>query len=121
MVSVPARLKRTGMEIRFLLDGADANIRKKPDHSLHRLLAQAYQYRALLMRGDGKTMAELAAEVGVGSSYFSRILRLSFLAPDVTAAILGDQHPIELTAKRLANEIRLPISWQDQRALLKTS
>jgi DNA invertase Pin-like site-specific DNA recombinase len=119
MLQVPARLKRTGMEVRFLFDGAGGNIRKKPDHSLHRVLAQARQYQAMVMRGDGKTMAELAAEAGVGGSYFSRILRLSFLAPDITAAILGDQHPIELTAKRLANEIRLPICWQDQRTTLK--
>jgi hypothetical protein len=33
-------------------------------------------------------------------------------------AILHDRHPIELTAKRLANEVRLPIAWDAQRALL---
>jgi hypothetical protein len=32
--------------------------------------------------GDRKTMAQLAAQVGVGGSYFSSILRLSFLSPD---------------------------------------
>ena len=51
-------------------------------------------------------------------TYFTRILRLGFLAPDVVKAILRDQHPIELTAKRLANEVRLPIAWEDQIALL---
>ena len=65
-------------------------------------------------------MEELAAEVGVGGSYFSRILRLSFLAPDLVKAILHDRHPVELSAKRLANEIRLPIAWHEQRALLGT-
>ncbi len=74
----------------------------------------------MVMRNGGKTMAELAAEAGVGGSYFTRILRLSFLAPDVVKAILRDRHPIELTAKRLANEVRLPIAWQDQHALLGT-
>ena len=74
----------------------------------------------MVMRNRGKTMAKLAAKAGVGRSYFTRILRLSFLAPDVVKAILRDRHPIELTAKRLANEIRLPIAWEDQRALLGT-
>ena len=119
-LSVPARLKRAGIEIRLLIDGAGGGARRKPDHSLYRVLAQAHQYHAMVMRNGGKTMAELAAEVGVGGSYFTRILRLSFLAPDVVKAILRDQHPIELTAKRLANEVRLPIAWQDQRALLGT-
>ncbi len=55
---------------------------------------------------------------GVGSSYFTRILRLSFLAPDIVQAILRNGHPIDLTAKRLANDTRLPIGWEEQRALL---
>jgi hypothetical protein len=48
-----------------------------------------------------------------------RILRLSFLTPEVVKAILRDQHPIEFTIKRLANEVRLPIAWDEQRALLR--
>ncbi len=119
-LSVPARLKRTGMEARLLIDGAGGDARRKPDHSLHRVLAQAHQYHVMVMHNGRKPMAELAAEAGVGGSYFTRILRLSFLAPDVVKAILRDRHPIELTAKRLANEVRLPIAWQDQRALLGT-
>ena len=119
-VTVPARLKRTGIETRLLIDGAGGSPRRKPDHSLSRLLAHAHQYNALVMRHGGKTMAELASEAGVSGSYFTRILRLSFLAPEVVKAILRDRHPIELTAKRLANEVRLPIVWEDQHAVLGT-
>jgi lambda repressor-like predicted transcriptional regulator len=101
-----------------LIDGGGGNSRRNPDHSLHRLLARAYRYNDMAMRSDGKTMRQLAAEAGVVRSYFTRILRLSFLAPDIVKAILCDRHPIELTAKRLANELRLPIAWDEQRALL---
>jgi site-specific DNA recombinase len=87
---------------------------------LHRILARAYRYNGMVMRNAGKTMRQLAADAGVGGSYFRRILRLSFLAPGVVKAVLRDRHPIELTAKRLANEVRLPISWDEQRALLGT-
>jgi len=116
--TVPARLKRTGMETRLLIDGATGNSRRNPDHSLHRLLARAYRYNDVVMRSGGKTMTGLAAEADVVRSYFTRILRLSFLAPDIVKAILRDRHPIELSAKRLANELRLPIAWDEQRALL---
>ena len=74
----------------------------------------------MVMHSRGRAMAELAAEAGVGGSYFTRILRLSFLAPEVVKAILRDRHPIEPTAKRLANEVRPPIAWEDQHALLGT-
>ncbi len=118
--TVPARLKRAGMETRLLIDGTGGGARKKPDHSLCRVLAQAHQYHAMVMRNGGKTMAQLAAEAGVGGSYFTRILRLSFLAPNIVKAILHDRHPIDLSAKRLVNEVRLPIAWEDQHALLGT-
>ena len=63
-------------------------------------------------------MRELAADAGVGGSYFTCILRLRFLAPEVVKAILRDRHPIELTVKRLANELSIPKEWKQQRALL---
>jgi len=39
---------------------------------------------------------------------------------EIDDAILRDHHPIELTAKRLANDVRLLISWDEQRRLLGT-
>ena len=72
------------------------------------------------MRNDGKAIAELAEEAGVGGSYFTRILRISFLAPEVVKTIIRDRRPIELTAKRLAERTRLPIAWDEQRTLLST-
>ena len=117
--TVPARLKRAGMETRLLIDDAGGGVRTRRDHSLHRLLAQAHQYRALVMRNGGRTMVELAAEAGVGSSYFTRILRLSFLAPDMTKIILRDRQPIGLTARHLGRDTRLQIAWEHQRVLLE--
>ncbi len=117
-LSVPARLKRTGLETRLLIDGAGGGPRREPDHSLLRLLGQACRFNEMVMNNQGKTMAELAIEADVGGSYFTRILRLSFLAPDVVKTILRDRHPIELTAKRLAGDTRLPLAWQEQRARL---
>ena len=66
------------------------------------------------MRNRGKTISELAGEAGVGGSYFTRILRRSFLAPDVVKTILRDRHPIELTAKKLASDTRLPVAWEER-------
>jgi hypothetical protein len=117
-LTVHAQLKRAGKETRLLIDAADGGARRKLDRSLYRILAQAFQYNAMMMQNNGKTMAQLGAQVGVGGSYFSRILRLSFLAPEIVRAILRDRHPIELTAKRLAYRVHLPIQWDAQRLLL---
>ena len=112
------RYKRAGMETRLLIEGADGSARKSPDRSLLRHLSQAHRFHEMVMHSRGRTMAELAIEAGVGGSYFTRILRLSFLAPEVVKTILRDRHPLELTAKKLAGDTRLPIAWEEQRARL---
>jgi site-specific DNA recombinase len=116
--TVPARLKRAGLETKFLIDGTGGGSRREPDRSLLRLLSRAHRFHEMVMRNRGRTIAELAEEASVGGSYFTRILRLSFLAPDVVKTILRDRHPIELTAKKLASDTRLPLVWEEQRARL---
>ncbi len=48
-----------------------------------------------------------------------RLLRLSFLAPDIVAAILEGHQPPELTAHKLMRDTRLPLEWTAQRRLLR--
>jgi hypothetical protein len=117
-LTVPARLKRTGMEMRLLIDGAGGGARTKSDHSLCRLLAQAYRYQAVMLNSRGKTLDEIAAEAGVTRSHFRRVLRVSFLAPDIVQSVLRNRHPIELNAERLVRNTILPLSWDEQRSQL---
>ena len=114
-LSEPATLKRVGMEMRHLLDAPTTQPQHEPDRSLLRILARAQRFRDQILRGDGKTITELAAENGVGSTYFSRIVRLGFLAPDITTAILEGRQPITLSAKRLANDTPIYGCWEGQR------
>jgi hypothetical protein len=106
------------MATKLLIEGEANRPRAAPDRSLLRLLAQAHQFRALVLQGGGRSIATLAAEAGVGASYFARVLRLGFLAPDAVTAILQGRQPPALTAKQLSLHIRLPIGWHDQMAAL---
>lgn len=116
--SVPVNLKRVGMEMKLLVEAPDLQRSRKPDRSLLRLLGRARHYRDRLLDGDGKAIGELAEAEGVGSPYFTRILRLAFLAPGVTEAILDGRQPIELSAKKLAMTADLPADWDEQRRAL---
>ena len=51
-------------------------------------------------------------------SYFTRLDRLSYLAPDITQAILDGHQPRDLTADKLLARSRLPLSWREQRTVL---
>jgi hypothetical protein len=48
----------------------------------------------------------------------SLIAVLSYLAPDITPAILDGRQPPDLTAEKLLQHSRLPLVWHDQRIVL---
>lgn len=111
---VLARLKRAGIENRFMIDSPSSETRGTPDRGMLRLLVQAHRYREMMFAAQGRTMSELARESGVGRPYFCRMIRLGFLAPDVVKAVLTNRHPPQLTAKRLSLRTKLPSAWKDQ-------
>ena len=118
VMSVPARLKRTGMETKLLVQGTSGPADRKPDRSLIRLLGQAHRFRSMLMTDCGNSMRNIAGDAGVSSSYFTRVLRLSFLAPEITKTILQGRQPPGLTANRIMQTGRLASSWNEQKAQL---
>jgi hypothetical protein len=102
----------------MLIDGTDPFATAKPDMRLIRLLIRARRFNAALAGSDGAPFAALAKQEGVSPSYFTRLVRLSYLAPDITRAILEGRQPRGLTADKLLVQSRLPLAWHDQRTLL---
>ncbi len=116
-LTVPARLKRAGMEMKMLVEGQTQNT-GKADRSLVRLIVKAHTLREKLESKEGIDVGGMTRRWGTGRVYVMRLLRLSFLAPDITKAILEGRHPKDLTASRLMRETRLPIAWKEQREAL---
>ena len=116
MLSIPARLKRTGKEMRIIVgDGSDP---ATPDTGLVRLLVRANAIRGQLLADRSLTFEDIAKSEGVVPSYATRLFRLTILAPDIVSAILTGKHPPELTARRLMDDTRLPLDWSEQRRRL---
>src|SRR3984893_1908558 len=118
ILSVPVRLRRAGREIRMVIDGKDPFAASKPDARLIRLLIRACRFNAALAQGEGIHFAALAQREGVGRFYFTQLVRLSYLAPDIAQAILDGRQPRDLTAEKLLEHSRLPLAWHDQRIAL---
>src|SRR6516165_715364 len=118
ILSVSIRLRRAGREITMRIAGTDPFATAKPDARLIRLLIRARRFNATLVGGDGVPFAALAKRDGVSPSYFTRLVRLSYLAPDITQAILEGRQPYDLTADQLLAHSRLPLAWHEQRTLL---
>ena len=64
------------------------------------------------------TFEDIAKSEGIVPSYVTRLFRLTILAPDIVSAILQGRHPPELTARRLMDDTRLPLDWNEQRQAL---
>jgi site-specific DNA recombinase len=111
-----ARLTRSGRALRLVHDDG-ATTQGTPDRSLVRLLVQARRWWAVLREGQ-TSLAELAGREGVTPSYMTRVLRLAFLAPAVTEAILAGRQRAGVTTASLTLEGTLSPDWQVQMAAL---
>ncbi len=96
------------MEIRMLIERANSFAAVKPDARLIKLLARAHRFHPTLVQSDGVAFTALAL----------RDVRLSYLAPDITQAIIEGRQPRDLTAEKLLAHSRLPLAWHDQRTTL---
>ncbi|HEB79186.1 MAG TPA: hypothetical protein ENI79_01750 [Rhodospirillales bacterium] len=76
-------------------------------------LARAFRWRKLLEAGVYATVEEIAAAEKINTSYVSRILRLTLLAPEIVELILDGRHPTDLTMAKLMKPF--PVEWEEQR------
>jgi site-specific DNA recombinase len=118
ILSAPVELRRSGREIKMRIDATDPFATAKPDARLIKLLIKARRFNAALVRSDGVPFAALAEREGVSPSYFTRLVRLSYLAPDIIQAIIDGRQPRNLTPDKLLAHSRLPLAWHDQRSAL---
>jgi hypothetical protein len=118
ILSIPLRLRRSGREITMLIDGTAPFATAKPDARLIKLLIRARRFHTTLVDSDGVPFTALAKRECVSPSYFTRLVRLSYLAPDITQAILDGRQPRDLTADKLLAHSRLPLGWHEQRTVL---
>ena len=102
----------------MLIEGSDPFATAKPDARLIKLLIRARRFNTTLVDSDGVPFSALVKREGVSPSYFTRLVRLSYLAPDIAQAILDGRQPRDLTADKLLAHSRLPLVWREQRAVL---
>ena len=115
-LSLPAELKRTGKEMKFVIHG-DGDERTA-DPSLVRLIVRARGLARRLAENPGWTLEDVASQQNMGGPYAARLIRLNYLAPDIVASILDGKQPVDLTANKLMADTRLPLDWRAQRAAL---
>jgi hypothetical protein len=113
-VIIPVQFFATNGERRIDVPGGGGTGRLDP--ALVKLLVRAHQARRMF---DAASSIESAAtKLRLTKTYYAMLLRLSFLAPDITAAILDGRQPVSPNRQKLARIGNLPIDWNEQRSLL---
>jgi site-specific DNA recombinase len=114
---VPVQLKRVGRDMRMLVENSDDQTAADP--GLLRIIARAHDIQARLINNTKFTVHDIAREERVTAAYVYTLLRLPWLAPDITSDIVNGRQPQQLNAKTLMRRAsRLPAAWAEQRALL---
>ena len=89
----------------------------RPDPNLVSLLKQAADLKQYMLDQRSKSISQLAAEKRLGPSFFARLVRLNYLAPDIQAAIYDGTQPATLTRHRVLFG-SMPLDWEQQRQLM---
>ena len=119
LLSFPTRLCRIGQGKRLVIDAAlRPGISGMPDPKLIKLLVRGHHLKQKLRVSPGTRIADLAMQEKLSPSYVALLLRLTFLAPDITRAILEGRHPSGFTAQKLVTFSALPLAWPEQRQAL---
>ncbi len=116
-VAIEASLISCGNEVRIDAPSQGwAEARRVP--SLIKLIARAHQAREAVRDPANTSIDEAASRMGLSKQYFCRLLRLGYLAPDITAAILDGKQPAHINRQFLARVNNLPPDWVGQRSVL---
>ena len=109
-----ASLRRRGVEMRLVVEGAGHGRASRPDPALIKAVARARRWFDDLVSGRSRSFAELATVNGFSERYVSRLMPLAFLAPEIVEAVLAGSQPVDLTAETLTRRADLPLSWAEQ-------
>jgi hypothetical protein len=114
-IHVPMTFKtRGGRKLVISPDGIPswAAPRTRIDNTMVKALARAFRWRKLLESGVYTTIEEIAAAEEINTSYVSRIIRLTLLAPEVVEKIVDGRQPDMLTLAKLSKPF--PVEWKEQ-------
>ena len=115
-VLLTVRRQRGGRKLMIAPSSTTSRGSSAADTTLVKALARAFRWRRMMEAGRFATIDELAAAEKINSSYVSRLLRLTLLAPDIVAAILDGQRAEGVTFPGLMEPF--PVEWVDQRVAL---
>jgi site-specific DNA recombinase len=117
LVTAAAKV-REGKATRLVLGDPNAAVLTR-DTRLVALLAEARATRDMVLASPHLSLRELGNEQQRCRHRIAKLIRLSWLSPEIATAIVEGRQPRGLTARQLL-EGELPVAWHAQEALVGT-
>lgn len=112
-IRIPLTIRQRGGKKLLLAPDASAWPKgTEPQRAMVKAVARAFRWRRMLETGQFASVDDLAAAEKINSSYVSRVLRLTLLAPNLVEAILDGRQSPELTLPTLMAPF--PAEWDRQ-------
>ncbi len=118
-LSTPITRVRRGHELRLIIPGEPSSAAALPERSerLVALMAEAMAARDLVLATPDRPLNSIADTHGRCRKRLAKLVRLSWLAPDLVEAILDGRQTAGLTPAMLIG-MTLPLAWDEQRLML---
>lgn len=116
LMTIPAQLRSRGEELKFVISDSSEQIAPHPDPVLIKALVKAHAW-VRAMTEDNVALNQIAAAEGVTNGHIRRYMKLAFLAPDITRAILDGRQAADLSLERITRPQEFPLDWDQQRRL----
>ncbi len=118
-ITSPCKLARRGQDLKFILPLLeDSRTFSRLDPALIQAVAKAHFWWEWIKQGEVKSLSEIARREGIDKAQVTRWLRLAFVSPTLVRQIRAGTHPTRLTIETLTRDCDLPMSWQEQDALV---
>lgn len=110
---LPARLVHRGSELKLVVTEDINGARRDPDPVLSKLVVLALAAQRSMMSGEPDPLVSHYSK-----RHMAQLLRISWLAPELLAAIVDGRHSPTLTGRRLLRATGIPLDWAGQRKVL---
>ena len=112
-IRTAATIARKGAELKLVVGQSLDDTLREPDPVLLKLITLAQTAQRAKLAGSEDALVSRYSK-----AHLQQLLRISWLAPDIVAAIADGSQPATLTGRRLLRATNIPLCWESQRQLL---
>lgn len=117
ILSIPIQIVQTPRKGSLVIISESSHKEPNINPQLIKAIARSHYWNNLLYSGKAKSIPDIQKlENFNDGSYIAEILKLKFLAPDITESILNGTQPIDLNIKKLRRIKTL--DWEEQRKFI---